>query len=605
MSFDGIALRASVLELQDLVGSRIQKIYETPGGQNVILHLYQRTGARRLLISTDRRWARLQLTRRKLQHPESPSNFCMNLRKHLSSGAIASIEQAGLDRIAHLRITSRDDLGRTRHLKLIAETMGRFSNIILIDEDQGDRILTALRFSSPDRNPHRTVLAGHSYRPPPQKEGLSPLSARAEQLLALVPPAGEESSPAWLWLVQNVSGPGPDEARRILQAVGIAPGEKPAADPDLMARLAEELNRCGRIIADEKWAPYLIAAEDPDGPFSLPRAVSFGVIPRDDGLPPGTVRTFPAPSHLMDAFYALGEERERFDRLRKKLRRSLTSAGSSVERRMKNQRSDLRTARDAEKLRLFGELLTTYMHQVRRGMEEVTLPDYYDEGRPVTIPLDPGKSPADNASRYFNRYRKLRRAEEIGRKRLRATREELTYIMSLLDQVERAETTGELLEVQSEAARSGYGDTRGKRERGDRGGTASRPYRTFLTPSGARVHVGRNNRGNDHLVSRVASADDLWMHVKDIPGSHLILPGPWTDESPPPPGVLEESAILAAYHSAARQSSNVPVDYTLVRNVKKPRGAKPGMVTYRGQRTLYVTPPLKLTGYREITGRGD
>ncbi len=598
MGFDGIALRASISELQPLVGSRIQKIYETPGGHSIILHLYRRPGAARLLVSADRTGSRLHLTRRRLRHPDRPGSFCMSLRKHLTGGIIRCIDQVDLDRIAHIRVDSRDDLGRTRHLNLIAETMGRFSNIILTDEDGDDRILAALRFSSPDRNPHRTVLTGHAYRLPPQKEGLSLFTLSAEKLLARVPRPGEESPPAWLWLVQNVSGPGPDEARRILETAGMPPGQRPTGDPDLMAALAGELNRCGRVIAGERWKPHLILSEDSDHPSPLPYPVSLGVIPGEDGCSEG-IRTFPAPSHLLDAFYALREEREEFDRIKGELSKSLKSARESTERRLENQRRDVQRARDAESLRRHGELLTTYMHQVSRGSDEVTLPDYYNQGEPVTIPLDPRKSPADNAAGYFNRYRKMQRAEVIAEKRMKATREELQYIMSLFDQVERAETAAELLDIRSEAARSGYVKTRKKEVSRGKSERGRRRYRTFLTPSGVKVHVGRNNRGNDYLVSRMASGDDLWMHVKDIPGSHLILPGPWDADEMPPPGVLEEAAILAAYHSAARQSSNVPVDYTLVRNVRKPRGGKPGMVTYRGQRTLYVTPPAKLTGYQE------
>lgn len=602
MGFDGIALRASVSQLQALVGSKIQKVYETRGGHSIILHLYKRPGVHRILISADRVGARLHLTRRKLRHPDRPSNFCMSLRKHLSPGIITSIDQVGLDRITHIRVDSRDDLGRRRCLNLIAETMGRFSNIILTDEDDEDKILAALRFSSPDRNAHRTVLTGHAYRLPPQKEALSLLDVSSEDLLARIPSAKEEPPPAWLWLVQNVSGPGPDEAQRILRAAGIPPGDHPPASSDLMDALAGELNRCGLAIAEETWKPYMILRDDSDHPSPLPYPVSFGVIPTDDGSA-GTIRTLPSTAHLLDAFYALKEERERFDQVKKEINKSLTSTAKSTRRRLQHQQKDVASAQDRERHRRFGELLTTYMHLVSGGTSEVTLSDYYNEGKPVTIPLDPQKSPAKNAARYFNRYRKLQRAEVVGKKRLRATRVELQYIMSLLDQVDRAETTHELLDIRSEAARAGYVKV-DKKEAG-KGSKPSRrsPYRTFLTPSGTKVHVGRNNRGNDHLVSQVASKDDLWMHVKDIPGSHLILPGPWDNDEMPGPEVLEEAAILAAYHSAARQSSNVPVDYTLVRNVQKPRGGKPGMVTYRGQRTLYVTPPGKLTGYQEIAHR--
>lgn len=595
VGFDGITLRAVITQLQDVIGAKVQKVYETRPGRDLILHLYGSRKTSRLLLSADRQGARLHLTRRRYAHPDKPSNFCMALRKHLTSAVITAVSQVDLDRIARVRIHSYDDLGSTRHLGLVIEAMGRHSNILLLDEDADDRIITARRFASADRNPHRTVLPGHPYRLPPAKNAIPLADVDTDTLLDRAGAAGG-SAPAWLWLVRTVQGPGPEEARRILRRVRIDPRADVPADPGAVGALCDELRRCARVVSGKDWRPYMVLQGDPGS--RLPDVSEYGVIPDRGGCRQDR-RRMRSISALLDAVYALQETKATMRQMKEGLTRDLGSALESAERKLRKQREDVAGARDAERIRQFGELLTTYMHQVRPGTSEVTLPNYYDEGNPVSIPLDPRRSPSRNAADYFRRYRKAQRTGEIGRRRLRETQQELRYLQSLLDTVDRTETLGDLRETREEAKRAGY--IRGTQDApgADRRPTQRRkPYRIYETPSGARVYVGRNNAGNDHLVTRVASRDDLWFHVQDLAGSHVLLRAAENDT--PDDATLEEVAVVAAYHSTARHSSNVPVDYTRIKNVTKPRGARPGMVTYREHRTVYVTPPEDLAEYTEL-----
>jgi len=598
MAFDAVSLRASIGEMEELVGSRLQKIYETTDRDEILLHLYDGQRTRVLLISSNRQHARMHLTRRKYTHPRRPSNFCMMLRKHLTPGSLQALVQIDMDRLAELTINTYDDLGRTREFTLVAETMGRFSNLLLLDEDR--KILTAHRFISADRNAHRTILPGHPYRRPPAQDGIALDQVSAATLQQRVDDESSDAPPAWLWLVRNVQGPGPAEARRLLSGIGLRPKDPLPANGEDLRRLAERLQECSEVIEKGKWHPYYTTRKT-DSP-GLPEPVTLGMLPPPPN-PTGDgtrVRSFPTPSHCLDAFYALREEWDAYDQLRRELLKTLRDARKHIERRIDKQERELPGPEEAESARRRGEILTTYMHQVPDRASEVELANYYENGAPITISLDPRQSPADNAAAYFDQYRKLQRTRRIAKRKIQGSHEELNYARTLLDAAERSETRGELEEIYREARRAGYVKRPQRSRRGQkRDGSKPKPYRKYVTPSGAAIYVGRHNRGNDYLITRVAGPDDLWLHVKDMPGSHVLLRGPWSEKRTPNDRTLEEAAILAAYHSSARHSSNVPVDYTLVKHVNKPRGSKPGMVTYTNQQTLFVTPPRHLAGYRQ------
>ncbi len=600
MAFDALTLRASLEEMQKLTGGRIQKIYQTTRSRQFTLSVYRRPTTYQVLVSTDRQNARIHLTRRRYEHPKSPSDFCMTLRKHLQSGHIRSVKQQGWDRIARIYVESHDDLGRQRNFCLIAETMGRFSNLILVDADeQPPKIIAAQRLSSADKNPHRTVLPGHPYKLPPQKDALNLTQATAEDLRSrLEKSSGDALQPAWLWLVRNVEGPGPQLARTLLEGCGIDPSGPMPDGGSSVSDLAEQISWCAEVAQQQSWEPWMKVEYPQQGALQLPRSGEYGIVPHNGSA--AELRRFPDVSYLLDAFHALRSQWAEFENLQQQLKKELVSACEKVRKKIEHQKSDLARAEDAEKYKKWGELLTASMHQVSRGQQSTTVPDYYNEGQPVKIPLDPKKSPADNASSYFAQYRKMQRTQQKAKKQILRSQHELRYLDSLLDQVQRAESLAELQATEEEAKKAGYLKQQRKSQKKQRR-TSPRPFYVYTTPSGARIMVGRNNRGNDHLTTRKADPEDYWFHVQDIAGAHVIVPGPW-ESGEIPEKLQREAATLAAFHSAGRHSSNVAVDYTLIKYVNKPRGAKPGMVTYRNHKTVFVTPPRKLQGFSRERG---
>ena len=595
MAFDALTLKAALDEMQQIVGGRIQKVYQTTTANHYTLSVYRRAKNYQIMISTHRQDARLHLTRRHYTHPRQPNDFCMTLRKHLNSGIITAVHQHGWDRIAKIQVENYDDLGRKRKLTLIAETMGRFSNLLLINESEENKpIIAASRRASGDQNPHRTVLPGHPYKLPPQKDAITPPNLHPEDLFQRAAEA-DDDIPAWLWMVRNVAGPGPKEAQRILAEIEIDPEGEVPTDQDDLRQLVDKIAYCATVAEKQQWQPWMRKDSSPEEGPNLPRSIEYGVLPQKRD---SEVRIFPDVSHLLDAHYALQQQWNTYESLKKKLTKELESAYKKVEKKIKRQKSDLARASDAEKYKKWGELLTAYMYQVPEGAEKVTLPDYYQDGKPTEIPLDPKKSPSKNASNYFDHHRKMERTQKKAKIQIRRSQHELRYVDSLRDQAERAENLPELRAIRDEAKKGGYLQTDSSQRSKTARSSPPRPYYTYITPSGDKVLVGRNNRGNDHLTMRKASREDYWFHVQDIAGAHVIIPGKreLTEQ------LKEEAALLAAYHSAGRHSSNVAVDYTKVKYVKKPKGAKPGMVTYRNHQTIFVTPPRKLEGFRRKKG---
>lgn len=586
MAFDGFTLAAALAEVQDLEGGKIQKIQETEQSGEFVLSIYQAPKVARLLISTDPKAARLHLTKRRFRHPRAPSHFCMTLRKHLQGTVLRRARQVGLDRVAILSVDAFDDLGHQRKLSLIAETMDRFSNLILIANDDDDKILAAERFAPPGRNAFRSVLPGHPYHLPPQKDTVHPAEVNRDVLKS-----ADSDMPAWRWIVQHIAGPGPDLAHQLLEQVGVTPTDPLPTEDDILERLTARFHDFGRRLAEKGWCPWITYTRARNGRLALPYPSAFGVFPTVEG----PKRTFRRVSTMLDAYFALMEKHREFENLQQDLRRQLKQQEKGIDRRLHKQKRDFARTRQAEKFRRFGELLTTFMHQIPGKATSVTLPDYYQENKPVEIPLDPRRSPSNNAAHYFHEYRRMQRTMIKARRQIQRSRRALRYVQSLLHQLDQAETLEELKETQEEAEAEGLLRKSKTNGRARPAKSASRPrYRTRRLANGLTLNIGRNNRSNDYLTMKRAKDDDLWFHVKDLPGSHVILPGPWSEANWPDAKTLEEAAQWAAYYSAAHQSANVPVDYTKVKHVTKPKGAKPGMVNYRHHKTLYVTPPNRV-----------
>lgn len=558
MSIDGIVLRCLVHELNATCASgRIVKIHQ-PTPYDLVLTVRAHGETHRLLLSANPSAPRLHLTDQPFANPTEPPMFCMLLRKHLEGGVLQAITQVALERIVHLDVLSRDELGDPAIRRLVVEIMGRHSNIILVDPKTGT-ILDGIRHVTPAISQYRVVLPGRPYVAPPAQDKLNPLETSRDAFLAALDfNAGKLDQQ----LLSRFLGIGPVLAREIVHRAGLPTREA----------LWEAFSRLMDDVRAHRYRPTRVRTADGKDVFA---AVALTGVS-------GETLAYDSMSRLLDDVFRERTEREAIRQRLGDLARVVKNEIKKHERKRQLLLDTLAETRDAERYRLFGELLTAHLHEIPRGASEVQLPNYYEEGLPmVTIPLDPAKSAAENAQAYFKKYNKAKVAAETAAAQLAQAEAELRYLETVAQQLEDA-TLADAEEIRDELIEQGYlKPDKGGRRKGRE--TASKPA-VFRSSEGYTILVGKNNRQNERL-RRQAAPSDTWLHAKDIPGAHVIIRGTGYGEA-----TLLEAAMLAAYFSKARHSSRVPVDYTEVRHVRKPAGAKPGFVIYERQKTVYVTP---------------
>lgn len=559
MSFDGLFTRAMVRELSSrLNGGRITKIYQ-PVNNEIVLLVRARGENNRLLLSAHPNYARVQITKESAENPAEPPMFCMVLRKHLEGSVIEKISQAGMDRIIIIETKGRNELGDLTYKQLIVEIMGKHSNIILVDKKRGT-IIDSIKHVSHAVNRYRAVMPGHEYIPPPPQDKMDPFQATEEDVLRRLDfNAGKLDKQ----LVANFSGISPLFAKEVLYRAGIA---NRVTLPKTFLILIDEIRR-GNV------EPSLTKSEDKEAFYLFPLSHLQG-----------ETQTFSSLGELLDRFYFGKADRDRVKQMAKDLERFVLNEKAKNEKKMKKLRKTLQEAENAEYFRLCGELLTANLYRVKKGMKEITVENYYDDsGNVITIPLDPKKSPSENSQWYFSKYQKAKNALVAVQKQMEKTVEEIKYFETLQQQIESA-SPEDIEEIREELIEEGY--LRERQRKNNKRRKQEKPkLDRYVSSDGTEILVGKNNTQNDYLTNKLASRDEWWLHVKDIPGSHVVI-----RSNNPSEQTLLEAAMLAAYFSKARDSSSVPVDYTRVRYVKKPAGAKPGFVIYERQQTIYVTP---------------
>lgn len=577
MPFDGLTIRAVTDELhQNLLNARIDKIFQPEKDELVFLIRQPATGANhRLLISANANWARIHLDSNKKPNPVSPPSFCMLLRKYLEGGKILAVEQIGFERIVHITIEALDDFRDWKEKVLICEFMGRHSNIILIDPVQGV-ILDAIKRFGSDVNSFREILPGKPYIKPPEQDKLDPLTAPEEGFSTRVWSLGK-NRPLGSALFDIFTGISPASSRDICFASGLDPA-MPAEESGAyehntlfhyLQQYLEELT-AGRI------EPTLIYKQGQLADYSPFHFTPEGV--RDGQL---------TMNQVCDVFYHTKWQSMRLETFRSNYQRRVNDLLSKAQKKRFFQEGDLSNALKNEKYRVWGELLTAYAHDFKKGDREAILNNFYT-GMPETIALDVRYTPIQNAQKYFKIYNKSRRAIVKLDDLLAKNAEEIDYLDTVLLSISLAESLSELEEIVDELEKGSYirskaGKTKPKE--------MSLP-RSFTSSDGLTILVGRNNRQNDLLTLKQADRDDLWFHTKDVPGSHVIVRLDQKTKSihDVPDKTIEEAAALAAYYSKARLSNKVPVDYTFRFNVKKPGGAKPGRVIYDNYWTIMADP---------------
>ena len=580
MPLDALCLSGVVAELKPiLTGAKIDKVHQ-PGRDEIILALRLGRGNGRLLLSASPNHPRLQMTELSRENPDAPPMFCMLLRKHLMGGRILSVEQPHLERIVELRLEVLDELGDRKERRLILEAMGRRANLVLVD-DQG-RIVDCLRRVDGDMSAQRQLLPGLFYRLPPAMEKADPTALDGGEWLRRVEQAPGESRVDH-WLLDTFGGWSPLVCREIaFRAGGRVDVTFDELGPQGRVRVGEAAEALLKTVRENNFTPTVISVEK--------RPKDFTFFPAEQYEEAGECTAYPTFSALMDRFY---EQRENQERIRQKgqdLIRSVTNARDRTARKLANQQRELEATQDRERLRQFGDIITSNLHAMERGMATLRAMDFYDpEGGEVEIKLDPLLTPQQNAAKYYKEYNKAKTAEEMLTIQLEKGRRELDYLNSVLENITLAEGERDLQEIRQELADTGYlrRQIKGK----DKGRRLSPKPMEFRSTAGLRISVGKNNMQNDLLTCKQAFKSDIWFHTQKIHGSHVIL---WTGGAQPDLQSLNEAACLAAWFSQGRESGKVPVDYTPVKYVKKPAGARPGMVVYTTYETAWVTPDESL-----------
>ena len=576
MPLDALCLSGVVAELKPiLTGAKIDKVHQ-PGRDEVVLALRLGRGNGRLLLSASPNHPRLQMTELSRENPDAPPMFCMLLRKHLMGGRILSVEQPHLERIVELRLEVLDELGDRKERRLILEAMGRRANLVLVD-DQG-RIVDCLRRVDGDMSAQRQLLPGLFYRLPPAMEKADPTALDGGEWLRRVEQAPGESRVDH-WMLDTFGGWSPLVCREIaFRAGGRVDVTFDELGPQGRVRVGEAAEALLKTVRENSFTPTVISVEK--------RPKDFTFFPAEQYEEAGECIVYPSFSALMDRFY---EQRENQERIRQKgqdLIRSVTNARDRTARKIANQQRELEATQDRERLRQFGDIITSNLHAMERGMATLRAMDFYDpDGGEVEIKLDPLLTPQQNAAKYYKEYNKAKTAEEMLTIQLEKGRRELDYLNSVLENITLAEGERDLQEIRQELADTGYlrRQIKGK----DKGRRLSPKPMEFRSTAGLRISVGKNNVQNDLLTCKQAFKSDIWFHTQKIHGSHVIL---WTGGAQPDLQSLNEAACLAAWFSQGRESGKVPVDYTPVKYVKKPAGARPGMVVYTTYETAWVTP---------------
>ncbi len=577
MALDGIVVRALIHELNTtLLEGRIDKINQ-PEQEDLIFQIHKNRESYRLLISVNSSCPWVGLTQAKRENPTSAPLLCMLLRKHLSGGRILKIEQQGLDRILTIDIECRDEMGYPTANRLHIELMGKHSNMVFYSLST-DRIIDCIHRVSESMSRVRQIHPGLLFESlPTDKVNFLELSS-SDIPTMLENGKGRSFSSS---LLECFEGFSPLLCREIIFRAGLEDEPREDWTPEMLMKLTSALTELRVLLTGHRYEPTLI--RDEKGSVQ-----AFSAIPMTHLLRAGmTAEPFDSISELLETFYG---EKSRESRVKNKsmaLRKVLSTRIARLEKKLQKLQEDFYYAENADESRILGDLLTSSIYLVSKGMNEVTVADYFQPDQPQrSIPLDVRLTPSENAQRYYRKYNKLKTAQTEIQRQISETRDELTYLDAVMTSIDTSREPSDIEQIQSELAEQGYVKTQKK------GKGSKKPKDTFKpllykSPEGFEILVGRNNLENDRLTLKTASNSDLWLHTKEIPGSHVIIR---TQGQEVPDATLALAARIAAWHSKGRQGENIPVDCTLVRYVRKPAGARPGMVIYDHQKTLYVTP---------------
>ncbi len=587
MAFDAGMLACMTREITTTaLGGRVEKVMQ-PERDELILQLRSFEGGRRLLINAGSN-PRIGFTNLTKENPAQPPMFCMLLRKHLTGAKLSSMEQAGFERVVILGFDTRDEMGFACTRYLIAEIMGKYSNLIFTDENK--RIIAALKTVDFSTSTRRQVLPGMKYELPPTQEKDDPTTVTFERFAELYA-AEVPDRPLDKFITTRFCGIAASVAREMVY-LSTRHTDTPASYASA-ATLWKGFSAVMARIKEGNYAPTLIRE---DG-----RPVEYAFLPLTHYTAPMESVPFDTAGALLDAFFESRDKESRISQRASDVLRLLTQAETRIKKKLEAQHSELTDCEKADIYKKYGDMITASLYAVTRGQRTVELTDYEDwhedtgDYGTCLIELDERLTPSANAQRYYKKYAKARNAKVELAKQIERGEAELAYIYTVFDALSRAETAADLAEIRDELYRSGYA-SRMKGYAAPKKQVAP-AYAKFRTSTGRRVLCGKNNLQNEYITHKLADRNDYWFHAKGVPGSHVVLV---TDGEEPADSDFTEAAEIAAHYSKAAGGAQIPVDYLLVRHVRKVPGAKPGFVTYHTNWTAYVTPdPDRIAALRE------
>lgn len=578
MSLDGMLLRHLCVELREkIIDLRINKVYQ-PAKHEINLVLGGKGATYKLVISASAEASRIGLTEQKIINPETPPAFCMLLRKKLLSAKVDGIEQKALERVICINLKSKDETGKEVLFKLLVEIMGKHSNIILVNGE--GKIIDAIKRITAEISSKRTVLPGATYFDPPSQEKLCILDSGKDEIIKKIFSCDENNEEykkktfyqAVLSAMQGASGVVCDWlAEKIGCESSIRLFEM---SPSAKESLLDALSELAETVKSTKGLPYLITNKDGK------KDISFLEIKNK------IYESYTSFSELLDAYYsektALDRKNARIGSLAKKIEHLILSR----KKKIAMQEKEIEKCAGKEKFKLFGDLLTSNIYRIKRGMQELEVENFFSpDCETVKIPLDKMLNGADNAQKYYKKYKKQGNAQKILKIQIENAKNDISYLENDLDCLNRCESENEIREIHNELKEQGYIRTKAKVKPKIR--LKSLNFIEFTSPNGCKILIGRNCKQNEKLTYKTAKRKDIWFHVKDVPGSHTVL---FTDGQEVQDEDIVFAGELCAGHSGAKNSENVAVDYTFIHNVKKPKNYRPGLAIYTDYKTIYVNP---------------
>lgn len=587
MALDGLVIHSIVSELSSkILGGKIDKVYQ-PEDDEIFLHIRNGKENFKLVLSASSSNPRVYLANNyKKENPINAPMFCMLFRKYIQNGIIVGISQIEFERIIKITVESFDELKEKTKKNIYIEIMGRHSNIILTHSVDNKIIDSAKRIPF-SISRVRQILPGMTYNLPPKQDKLNPLNNISKD--DFINTLKEFNGPLFKSIYSKFLGISPIVSKEICFRSNLDDKiDLIDLSLDNFNSLYREFNTLFNLINNNNYNPCIIVNE------SIDKVIDFSCI----NLSLYKDLTFinnNSMSKILEDYYQTKDTKDRIHQRSSDLRKSISIKLDRLYHKLEKQKQELIDSKNAEIFKIKGELLTSYIYMLEKGMESIEVANFYDpEYKNIIIPLNKNLTPSENAQKYFKKYNKMKTAKKEITHQIELNLDEVNYLENIMLSIENCDNLAELLDIREELTKEGY--LKGKIKNKKDTKLTTKPHE-FMSSDGFKILVGKNNKQNDHLTLKVADNNDIWLHTKNIPGSHVIVK---TEGKSISDETIYEAAMLAAFFSKSKMSSQVPVDYTKRKNIKKPNKAKPGMVIYETNSTVYVTPTEELVARLKI-----